>query len=167
LKVLSDSEVAPTQPSGEGCTAALIGIAHVVLRVDDWKRTATWYQEVLGFERRKGDGFVGLVRPGASFVLLFRPTGSPIAPSSTPTERLEHMALLVPSAADLEGWRSHLETLGIDAPIDRQPVGASITLHDPDGLEVELFCPAEGSPLAVGVGGVSTPAPHTSASHAR
>lgn len=36
----------------------LSGVAHIVLRVKDWKRAARWYEQVLGFERRQADGFV-------------------------------------------------------------------------------------------------------------
>jgi catechol 2,3-dioxygenase-like lactoylglutathione lyase family enzyme len=128
----------------------LAGVAHLVLRVEDWKRAARWYQDVLGFERRQGEGFVCFSHPNADFLLLFRPTGSPLEPTSTPTQRIDHLALLVPSPASLEAWRSRLAGAGIDVEIEEQAVGASITLFDPDGLEVELFCPASGSPLAVG-----------------
>lgn len=129
--------------------AELHGIAHLVLRTGDWSRAARWYQDVLGFERRKGDGFVCFARPGTPFILLFRADGTPGAPAASPTERLDHLALLVPTAESLEAWRRRLLGLGIEAEIERQAVGASITLHDPDGLEIELFCPAEDSPLSV------------------
>jgi catechol-2,3-dioxygenase len=82
--------------------------------------------------------------------LLFMPTGSSLDATSEPTQRIDHLALLVPSITSLEAWRNQLNAAGIEVEIEEQPVGASITLHDPDGLEVELFCPAEGSPLAVG-----------------
>jgi catechol 2,3-dioxygenase len=133
----------------------LVGVAHLVLRVEDWKRSARWYQDVLGFERRQGDGFIAFSHPGADFLLLFRPTGSPIEPTSASTQRLEHLALLVPTMRALEAWADRLRGLEIDAQIDQQTVGASITLHDPDGLEVELFCPSAGSALAVGVSTVT------------
>jgi catechol-2,3-dioxygenase len=128
----------------------LTGVAHLVLRVEDWKRAARWYQEVLGFERRQGDGFVCFTHPSADFLLLFRPTGSPLEATSSSAQRIDHLALLVPSTAALEAWRGRLAEIGMDVEIEEQPVGASITLHDPDGLEVELFCPSDGSPLTVG-----------------
>jgi catechol 2,3-dioxygenase len=131
--------------------AELVGIAHMVLRVSDWKRSARWYQDVLGFERRKGDGFTGFSHPGAEFVLLLRPTDDPQVPSEAPTQRLDHIALQVPSEAALAEWREELAAKGIDVGIDRVGVGASITLHDPDGLEVELFTPAPGGVLDVSV----------------
>ena len=126
------------------------GVAHIVLRVEDWRRAAHWYEEVLGFERRQADGFVCLTHPGAGFILLLRPTGMPMDPTSTPAQRIDHLALLVPTVAALGGWRDRLGGIGIEVDIEEQPVGASITLHDPDGLEVELFCPCEGSPLTTG-----------------
>jgi catechol 2,3-dioxygenase-like lactoylglutathione lyase family enzyme len=128
---------------------ALVGVAHMVLRVSDWRRSADWYQDVLGFERRKGDGFSGFSHPGANFILLFRPIGEPVDASSDESQRLEHIALHVPTEEDLEAWRDELAAKGIVAGIDRVGVGASITLHDPDGLEVELFTPAAGGVLDV------------------
>ena len=123
----------------------LTGIAHLVLRVQDWSRSARWYQDVLGFQRRKGEGFSALSHPGASFVLLFRPAEEVRDPSSAPTQRLEHLALHVPTVAALEAWQHDLAAKGIHAELDHGTVGSSITLFDPDGLEIELFCPAAGS----------------------
>jgi len=127
----------------------LAGAAHLVLRVEDWKRSARWYEDVLGFERRKGNGFTCFAHRNADFLLLFLPTGSPMEPTSSAAQRIDHLALLVPSMDSLEAWRTQLNEAGIDAKIDEASVGSSITLHDPDGLEVELFCPSDGSPLAV------------------
>jgi catechol-2,3-dioxygenase len=125
----------------------LVGVAHIVLRVSDWRRSASWYQKVLGFERRKGDGFSGFSHPGAGFILLFRPTDDEQVPSSVPTQRLEHIALQVPSEETLSAWKQALALQGIDTEIERSAVGSSITLFDPDGLEVELFAPAAGGVL--------------------
>jgi catechol 2,3-dioxygenase len=127
----------------------LSGFGHIVLRVEDWKRAARWYQQVLGFERRQADGFVCLTHPSAGFVLLLRPTGSPMEPTTAASQRIDHLALLVPTMSALEAWRGRLGDNGIEVELEHQPVGASITLHDPDGLEVELFYPSEGSPLSV------------------
>jgi catechol 2,3-dioxygenase len=125
------------------------GVAHVVLRVADWRQSADWYQDVLGFERHKGEGFSCFRRPGADFVLLLRPTDDAPPPSSTPSQRLDHLALHVPTLEALEEWRTVLAGKGIAVEIEHQFIGASITLHDPDGLEVELFTPAAGSVLEV------------------
>jgi len=41
----------------------------------------------------------------------------------------------------------------VEATIDELPgLGCSITVHDPDGLEIELFTPAPGSVLHAGGG---------------
>jgi catechol 2,3-dioxygenase-like lactoylglutathione lyase family enzyme len=129
----------------------LAGIAHVVLRVQDWKRTARWYQDVLGFERRAGTGFSCFVHPSASFAILLRPSDEATEPSSAPTQRLDHLALHVPSVAALEEWKNALAANGVDCEIEHQPtLGASITLFDPDGVEIELFTPESGSVLEVG-----------------
>jgi catechol 2,3-dioxygenase len=139
--------------------AELVGIAHMVIRVSDWKRSARWYQDVLGFERRKGDGFTGFSHAGADFVLLLRPTEEPQVPSETPSQRLDHIALQVPSEAALAEWRDELASKGVPTEIDRVGVGSSITLHDPDGLEVELFTPTPGGVLDVSVPASELPVP--------
>jgi catechol-2,3-dioxygenase len=129
--------------------AEMVGIAHMVLRVQDWSTSARWYQGVLGFERRKGDGFTGLFHPQGNFILLFRPTGEPLDPSSSPAQHLDHIAMHVPTLEALEAWRVDLAAKGIDTEIDHASVGSSITLFDPDGREIELFTPGEGSVLQV------------------
>jgi catechol 2,3-dioxygenase-like lactoylglutathione lyase family enzyme len=131
--------------------AKLTGIAHMVLRVTDWRRSATWYEEVLGFERRRGEGFSGYSHPDGNFVLLFKQVGEPVEASSAERQRLEHVALMVPREEDLLEWQQALEAKGLSAHIDRVGVGASITIYDPDGLEVELFTPTPGGVLDVSV----------------
>jgi glyoxylase I family protein len=131
----------------------LLGIAHVVLRVQDWKRSARWYQDVLGFERRSGPGFSCFVHGSANFALLLRPSDAATEPSSAPDQRLDHLALHVPSIAALEEWQRALAARSIEAVIEHQPtIGSSITLLDPDGIEIELFTPDPGSVLEVGPG---------------
>ncbi len=129
----------------------IVGIAHVVLRAQDWKCTARWYQDVLGFERRVGEGFSCYVHGSAGFALLFRPGAEATETSAAPSQRLDHIALHVASVAELGEWKRALAAKGVETEIDHLPnVGASITLHDPDGVEIELFAPASGSALDVG-----------------
>jgi catechol-2,3-dioxygenase len=123
----------------------------MVLRVQDWKTSARWYQDVLGFERRKGEGFIGLVHPEGNFILLLRPTTETLGPSSAPGQHLDHIAMHVPSLEALEAWRTDLAARGIVTEIEHAAVGSSITLHDPDGREIELFTPGVGSVLQVDV----------------
>jgi catechol 2,3-dioxygenase-like lactoylglutathione lyase family enzyme len=127
------------------------GIAHVVLRVSDWRQSARWYQEVLGFERVKAEGFTVFRHGAAPFAILLRPTEASLPPSaSTDDQHIDHLALSVDSPRALELWQAALHESGVDVGIDRQPgIGASITLHDPDGLEIELFAAAAGSAMEV------------------
>jgi catechol 2,3-dioxygenase len=123
----------------------------MVLRVHDWKTSARWYQDVLGFERRKEEGFTALHHPEGNFILLFRPTTEALSPSSAPGQHLDHIAMHVPTLEALEAWRTDLAGKGIETEIEHATVGSSITLHDPDGREIELFTPGQGSVLQVDV----------------
>lgn len=128
----------------------LAGIAHVVLRVSDWRKSAAWYEEVLGCRRERADGFSVFRHPGSPFGILLRPTDEALVPTSEPTQRIDHLALHVPTIEGLEAWRVALRERGIEAEVDHVAnIGSSITLHDPDGLEIELFTPGAGSPLEV------------------
>ena len=57
---------------------------------------------------------------------------------------LNHLALTVPSAADLDEWIARCDELGVH----HEPVivdaagGRSLILRDPDGIQLELFVPA-------------------------
>ncbi|HEY2332505.1 MAG TPA: VOC family protein [Acidimicrobiales bacterium] len=139
--------------------AEVVGIAHLVLRVNDWGTSARWYQDVLGFQKRKGEGYAAFANPDGTFLLLFRPTDQELGPSSSPAQHLDHIAMHVASLDDLEAWRVQLAEKGIETEIEHASVGSSITLHDPDGREIELFTPADGSTLYV-------PAPGDTASSA-
>ena len=55
----------------------------------------------------------------------------------------------VPTVEALEEWRVTLASRGVAVEIERAMVGCSITLFDPDGVEIELFCPAPGRVLDV------------------
>ena len=133
----------------------LAGVAHMVIRVEDRKRSKQWYQDVLGFEQRRGPRFSSFVHPSTPFALLLREVEHSIDASSETSQRLDHIALHVPTLDALEEWRATLAERDVEVEIERQPgVGASITLYDPDGLEVELFTPETGTPLDVG--GVAT-----------
>jgi catechol-2,3-dioxygenase len=106
---------------------------------------------VLGFQRHKADGFSTFVYPGASFALLFRPTDDGHSLSPVAEQRLDHLAMLVPTVEALEQWRADLSARGVEVEIEHSAmVGSSITLFDPDGLEIELFTPAPGTVLDVG-----------------
>ncbi len=130
--------------------AAIVGVAHLVIRVTDWARSARWYEEILGFEKVRADGFSTFGHPGAGFMILLRPTTTELAPSSSEGERLDHVAMHVPTLDALESWQRHLANCGLAVEIEHQPtIGSSITVFDPDGLEIELFTPAAESPLAL------------------
>jgi len=119
---------------------------HVSLSVTDLDASASWYADTFGFEelfreeaeaRRAcvmvfadGGYSVGLVEHGAS-------AGEPFDAVRT---GLDHLALAVPSRADLDRWAARLDAAGIahSGPVDI-PVGAILNLRDPDGMALALF----------------------------
>jgi catechol 2,3-dioxygenase len=143
---VTDSNLsAPAKTADTGST----GIAHIVLRVSNWRESARWYEGVLGFERHKADAFSYLTHAEWNFILLLLPSDANLEPTSASTQRLDHLALHVATPATLEAWRDRLTSTGMSVKVDQAEVGSSITLHDPDGLELELFCPRDGSPLSL------------------
>jgi catechol 2,3-dioxygenase-like lactoylglutathione lyase family enzyme len=115
------------------------GIDHIVIHVSDLERSSAWYTDVLGFEQSPGVVYPRLRHPGASFAVVLIPTDAEPLPSSSPSSRVDHVAVSVPSLEALDEWRSTLATRGVDVEADHKPFGSSINLYDPDGLEIELF----------------------------
>lgn len=120
----------------------LDSLDHVALYVRDVHRSAAWYRDVLGLERRYAEawGDVPVVMvAGGTGVALF-PARVPAAPRA-PTERapgaFAHVAFRV-SAGGLREAMAELRAR--DVPFEEQDHGIarSIYLHDPDGHQVEL-----------------------------
>jgi catechol 2,3-dioxygenase-like lactoylglutathione lyase family enzyme len=119
-------------------------IAHLGLRVRDLARAKRFYVDTLGF---------GLLRelPGAVFIdahgLLLALLGP--AEQTGATDRfdpfrvgLDHLALAIADAAELEGLREQLDAAGVpNHGIEPDPLtGASyISFYDPDGIAWELY----------------------------
>ena len=110
---------------------AINGFHHVKLPVADLARSRDWYARVLGLQTR-----IEFTENGVLMGVAMRDPGGTIGLA------LRHDPA---RAAALDAWLQRLEDLG-------EPHGGIITghagrvlvgLHDPDGIEVRLYLPAE------------------------
>jgi catechol 2,3-dioxygenase-like lactoylglutathione lyase family enzyme len=116
------------------------GISHVQLRVTDVARSVEWYCKAVGLVR-------GSDEPIAGAMALFTPNRRAAVVISAGRDagartELDHVALGVADRETLVAWAEHLDAEGIErSELDDNPVGLSLYLYDPDGLQVELIAP--------------------------
>lgn len=130
--------------------SALGGFHHVKLPVTDVVRSRDWYRRVLGLHTHLEfveDGVlmgVALRDPGETVDIALR--RDPVRAAAL--AGFDPIALRVPTPGDLDAWRRRLDDLGeshggiIAGHAGRVIVG----LHDPDGIEVRLYQPADLQP---------------------
>jgi catechol 2,3-dioxygenase-like lactoylglutathione lyase family enzyme len=121
----------------------LDGIDHVALAVRDPERSAQWYVEVLGFERR----YVGMwggeplfVGKGTTALALFPVGTEQPAQRQRGTITMLHLAF----RADRRNFAAAQEALtqrGISWEFQDHEVTHSIYFRDPDGHELEITTP--------------------------
>ncbi len=127
---------------------SISGYHHLSLTVTDLGRSAEWYREVLGFTTDtefEGAGFrrVRLRRPDGDVTLTLtcHDRGSADSFSELRTG-MDHVAFLVPSVDDVNGWKRRFEELGVkhsEIKATATGLGALITLRDPDDIQLEVF----------------------------
>jgi catechol 2,3-dioxygenase-like lactoylglutathione lyase family enzyme len=119
----------------------LEGIDHVALAVRDVERSAQWYVEVLGFERRYGgmwNGIPTFIGKGATAIALF-----PIRDrDSRPAARAVEIGMLhLAFRADRKNFliaQNELKGRGIKFEFQDHEISHSIYFRDPDGHELEI-----------------------------
>ena len=124
---------------------AILGINHAVLYVRDARRSAAFYEDVLGFTRVIEDpgGRFAFLRAPASVNhhdLAFFTIGNAAAPSEAgrSTVGLYHLAWAVPTMDELAEMRTKLQSVGALVGESDHGVNKSLYAHDPDGLEFEV-----------------------------
>jgi catechol 2,3-dioxygenase-like lactoylglutathione lyase family enzyme len=117
----------------------LDGIDHVAVSVRDVERSAQWYIDVLGFER-KFDGmwadvpiFIG---KGTTALALF-PVRSKSAPSGPADIRMLHLALRA-NRENFLAAQKELKNSGIKFEFQDHEISHSIYFCDPDGHQLEI-----------------------------
>jgi catechol-2,3-dioxygenase len=125
---------------------AITGMNHAVLYVRDARRTAAFYQDVLGF-------ILVIDDPQGRFQFLRAPDsqnhhdlalftiGSGAGPSEAGrrTVGLYHIAWEVPTLDELEAMRQRLTEAGALVGASDHGVNKSLYAVDPDGLEFEVM----------------------------
>jgi catechol-2,3-dioxygenase len=121
-------------------------LGHVVLNVTSIRESERFYRQVLGMKKRRG----GKVNGKAMVFLTFGSRDHDVALlESDPAARcanrsgvgLRHIAFRIGERLEeLRAFKKHLDKLGI-APnrITEHRVSQSIYLHDPDGVEIEIY----------------------------
>jgi catechol 2,3-dioxygenase-like lactoylglutathione lyase family enzyme len=119
----------------------LEGLDHVALAVRDVERSADWYVEVLGFERRfpgMWNGVPVFVAREKTAIALF-PTAGDQADSARPRKRdgILHLAMRANRENFLAAQRD-LTSRGIAFHFTDHGISHSIYFRDPDGIELEI-----------------------------
>jgi len=117
------------------------GIDHVALSVRDVARSAQWYIDVLGFEKRHEgmwDGVPTFVGKGTTALALFpvRDAESRIPPRRASITML-HFALRT-DRANFRKAQEELKARGIMFEFQDHEISHSVYFHDPDGHELEI-----------------------------
>jgi glyoxylase I family protein len=134
---------------------SLQGISHVSLTVPDMERARQFWTRVMGFE-------VAIEVPGAT-VCVHRPSRTVIgfrdhAGTATGTfdetrVGMDHIALAVPSVADLEEWSAWLDQQDVEhSDVVESDLGHHLNLRAPDRIPVELFVLRSEVAAALGFG---------------
>jgi catechol 2,3-dioxygenase-like lactoylglutathione lyase family enzyme len=117
----------------------LEGLDHVALAVRDVERSANWYVDILGFERRypgMWEGVPVFVARDKTAIALF-PAGKDRKGPPRPRAGMLHLALRANRKNFIAAQRD-LESRGIDFHFEDHDISHSIYFRDPDGIELEI-----------------------------
>jgi catechol 2,3-dioxygenase-like lactoylglutathione lyase family enzyme len=119
----------------------LEGIDHVALSVRDVERSAQWYIDVLGFERRfegMWNGVPVFIGKGKTALALFPAKGEAGRASNT-TDHIGFLHLAFgASRSEFLNAQGALKERGIAFSFQGHEISDSIYFRDPDGIELEI-----------------------------
>ena len=119
----------------------LDGIDHVALSVRDVERSAQWYIDVLGFERRHEGMWGGtpvFIGKGTTLIALFPVRSDSRSTSSARGNvRMLHLAFRA-SHKNFLGAQEELKRRGIKFEFQDHEISHSIYFRDPDGHKLEI-----------------------------
>jgi catechol 2,3-dioxygenase-like lactoylglutathione lyase family enzyme len=114
-------------------------IDHVAIAVHDVERSAEWYCNVLGMERRHPEWGTSpqMVCAGETCVALFAIEGVPSQRPGRDMVAMRHLAFRV-DRAGFERGREELRERGIEIEFMDHETAHSVYFEDPDGHRLEL-----------------------------
>jgi catechol 2,3-dioxygenase-like lactoylglutathione lyase family enzyme len=121
-------------------------VHHVTLTVTQLRRSADWYQALLGPAaevERRGPGWERIRMQWTSGLVIgltrHDRTGEHAFDATRPG--LDHLGLTCRSEAEVRWWADRLDALGCDhGPVEVVPYGWAVTARDPDAIPIEFFC---------------------------
>ena len=124
-------------------------LAHLGLRVTDLTRAKRFYVDTLGFGLlRETQGVVFIDAHGMLIALLGPGEQTSAADRFDPFRvGLDHLALAIADARELDGLREQLDAAGVpNHGIERDPNSGTnyISFYDPDGIAWELYATPPG-----------------------
>jgi catechol-2,3-dioxygenase len=124
------------------------GITHVAVTVTDLSVSVPWYTELFGAEAVLDEDtgpfhHVVFALGGGQLFGLHTHLGGNGSRGFDPRQvGLDHVAFTCADRADLEGWQSRLDELGIKhGGIVDAHYGSGLSFKDPDGVALEFFAP--------------------------
>jgi catechol 2,3-dioxygenase-like lactoylglutathione lyase family enzyme len=122
-------------------------VHHVTLTVVDVRRSADWYQALLGDAaevERQGSTWhrIRMQWPSGLVIGVTRHDGTPATRFDPVQPGLDHVGLACSSESEVRDWAARLQSLGFDhGPVETVAYGWAVTARDPDGIAIEFFCP--------------------------
>ena len=125
-----------------------LSIHHLTLTVADVRRSARWYQALLGdavLVERQMDGLkrIRMAWPSGLIIGVTQYEGATdFAPFTHLNAGLDHFGFRCTSELEVREWAKKISDLGLShGPIEDVPYGWAVTARDPDNIPVEFFCP--------------------------
>lgn len=122
-------------------------LGHIVLKVSDLERSATFYRDILGMREvaRHKDAMAFFTLGSNHHDLGLLQIGTHSPPADTGSVGLYHVAFKVGDSLDeLRACKAHLEAHGVSIfGMSDHGVSQSLYLQDPDGIEIELYVDAD------------------------
>jgi glyoxylase I family protein len=125
----------------------LQGFDHIELTVRDAEASAAWYERVLGFflrgEHHPENAHLIVMEHRSGMILGFWQHGEESSSDLFDEFRtgLDHLAFQVSTRGEIDDWRAHFASLGVDhsEPVDVGHYGVMLTFRDPDNIQLEVY----------------------------